>query len=80
MIGKFDIETKDFSISLPQIIQKVAFISDLLSGGYTADGNEFEPLLNEHTGGISCILHDIEKDLGIINEALYERESTEKAA
>lgn len=78
MIPEHSIESKDFSIELPQVIQKVAFICDLLSGGYTADGNEFEPLLDEHTGGVSCILHDIEVDLKIINEALYGTKDTAK--
>ena len=71
MIGNFFINTKDFSISLPQIIKKVGFIADVLAGGYKADGTDFDDLLAEHKEAVSYILNDIEDELRIINEVLY---------
>lgn len=77
MIWPLSINTGDFSIELPQIIQKVGFISDLLRG-YEADGYELAELLEEHRGAVSSILHDIEDDLRTINETLYGKDEADK--
>ncbi len=77
MIWPLSINTGDFSIELPQIIQKVGFISDLLRG-YEADEYDFAELLEEHREAVSSILHDIEDDLRTINETLYGKDKAGK--
>jgi hypothetical protein len=64
MISEFDIKTKDFSISLPMVIQKIEIVSDLIIEVSCGDK---EPRLN----AFATILEGAVEELKVINKAFY---------
>ena len=68
MIDKQDIESKDFSLALPELIGKIQFVgSSLLNIAYMKEG--FIPK-NSFYLGSGVILNEVVEDLEAINKAL----------
>ena len=68
MIHKSDIESKDFSLEVPNIISKLrALGSSLMNSGFSKD-----PVMDEECClGYAMFLGEIVDDLRVINDALY---------
>ena len=68
MIDKDSIETKDFSIELPDLMAKIQFIgSSFINAAYEKG---FVPS-DEFLHGSGLILNEVFRDLKLINKALY---------
>lgn len=68
MINQLDIETKDFSLSLPNATDKIKGISSLMISAGFAENNCLE---EDGLKGIGNILWEVAEDLETINKALY---------
>jgi len=71
MISQYDIENKDFSISLPFTISKISFLADALID--FGENQPFEMLFDSDTDfkAVGLILADAVDDLESINQALH---------
>ena len=74
MISKYDIQTKDFSISLPLTISKISLLADALID--FGNKQPFEMLFDSDSDfkAVGLILKDATDDLREINTALYGKQ------
>ena len=72
MVSQYDIENKDFSISLPLTISKISFLADALID-FGGNQSSFEMLLDSDSDfqAVGLILADAVDDLESINQALH---------
>ena len=71
MIDKISLEARDFSVALPNIAGKVAFLSDVFQ--HFNSGDTFDEVIGFNSETIAHMLHEIELDLKTINESLNEK-------
>lgn len=72
MIHPSDIESKDFSIVLPELSLKLGAISSALI--VAEEFNTMTCYSSENVTGFGLIIRDIMDDLEIVNKALYPDE------
>jgi len=70
MIDKDNLERKDFSIVLPNLISKIQFVGSSLINSTDIKNHTIE-IENEFIYGSGLILHEISEDLELIHKALY---------
>ncbi len=79
MIDKDNLERKDFSIVLPNLIAKIQFVGSSLINSVDTTGRTIE-IEDEFMYGSGLILYDVLEDLQAINKALYPEKSEESSS
>ena len=79
MIDKRNIERKDFSIVLPNLISKIQFVGSSLINTPDIENHTIE-IESDFMYGSGLILYDVLEDLQAIDKALYPKKSEESSS